>query len=63
MNAKWPSDLWRQDGGKDLIEYSLLLAFVAPAATALLIQGGQAISSIWGQTSNQLQQASSVASS
>ena len=63
MNAKWPLDVWRQDGGQDLIEYSLLLAFVALAAAALFIQGGQSISGIWGQTSNQLQQASSVASS
>jgi Flp pilus assembly pilin Flp len=42
---------WRQFGnderGQDLVEYTLLLAFVCLASAALFINGGQSISTIW----------------
>jgi len=48
--------------GQDLIEYTLLLAFVVLASAALFISSGGAINSIWGQSSTVLSQANSAAS-
>ena len=41
----------REEQGQDLIEYTLLLAFVCLAAAAIFIPEGQAIGSIWSATS------------
>ena len=43
--------LWREEDGQDLIEYSLLITFIAIATAALVGSGQNAIRSIW-TTSN-----------
>jgi Flp pilus assembly pilin Flp len=53
--------LWRKDEGQDLIEYTLLLAFVALASAALFIGAGGKIKSIWTITNNTLSNAASYA--
>ncbi len=55
-------NLRNDDQGQDLIEYTLLMAFVALASAALFISSGTSVKSIWGITSNQLSQAASSAS-
>jgi Flp pilus assembly pilin Flp len=40
--------------GQDLIEYTLLMAFVALASAALFIGAGTSIKGIWSQTNTQL---------
>jgi Flp pilus assembly pilin Flp len=40
--------------GQDLIEYTLLLAFVALASAALFIGAGSSIKGIWSGTNTQL---------
>jgi len=40
--------------GQDLIEYTLLMAFVALASGALFIGAGSSISGIWSQTNSSL---------
>jgi Flp pilus assembly pilin Flp len=52
-------NLWNDDQGQDLIEYTLLLAFVALASAALFIGAGGNISKIWTMTNNQLANAAS----
>ncbi len=44
----------RDEQGQDLIEYTLLLAFVALASAALFIGAGNAVSGIWGRANTQL---------
>lgn len=39
--------LREEEDGQDLVEYSLLLAFIALAAIALLSAAGTSVSSIW----------------
>ena len=56
-------NLWIDEQGQDLIEYTLLLAFVALASAALFISAGGSISTIWGITNNQLSSAAVSASS
>ena len=53
--------LFREEQGQDLIEYTLLLAFVCLAAAALFIPTGRTIASIFSITSVSLSQAASAA--
>jgi len=50
-------NLIRDEQGQDLIEYTLLLAFVALASAALFIGTGGSVSSIWGSASTSLSNA------
>ena len=52
----------REEQGQDLIEYTLLLAFVALASAALFIDAGGSISGIWGKTQTELDAANTAAS-
>lgn len=54
--------LWKDDSGQDLIEYTLLMAFVALASAALFIGAGGSIKGIWSVTNSQLAAANSQAS-
>jgi Flp pilus assembly pilin Flp len=49
--------------GQDLIEYTLLMAFVALASAALFIGAGASISSIWTSSNTQLSNAAASAAS
>ena len=52
----------RDEQGQDLIEYTLLLAFVALASAALFIGAGESVSGIWSTTNSQLVVANTSAS-
>jgi Flp pilus assembly pilin Flp len=52
----------RDEQGQDLIEYTLLLAFVALASAALFINAGSSVKGIWGTASSQLSNAAGAAS-
>ena len=47
-------NFWNDDQGQDLIEYSLLMAFVALASAALFLTAGGSISGIWSASNSQL---------
>jgi len=55
--------LWQDEQGQDLIEYTLLMAFVALASAALFISSGTSISKIWSVTNSSLSTAATAASS
>jgi Flp pilus assembly pilin Flp len=44
----------RDESGQDLIEYTLLTAFVVLASAALVINGGGSMTGIWGTANSQL---------
>ena len=48
--------------GQDLIEYTLLMAFVALASAALFIGAGKSINQIWTTANDQLANAATSAS-
>jgi len=50
----------REEEGQDLVEYTLLLAFVALASAALFIGAGASISSIWGTANTVLANANAA---
>jgi Flp pilus assembly pilin Flp len=47
-------NIWNDEQGQDLIEYTLLMAFVALASAALFIGAGGSIKGIWSSTNSQL---------
>jgi Flp pilus assembly pilin Flp len=49
--------------GQDLIEYTLLIAFVALASAAVFIGSGTSISGIWSTANTTLLNANSIAAS
>jgi len=54
-------DLWNNEEGQDLIEYTLLMAFVELASAALFAGAGTSVKAIWTTTSSQLAAAASSA--
>lgn len=48
------------DQGQDLIEYTLLMAFVALASAALFIGAGGSIKGIWSTSNSQLDAANTA---
>lgn len=52
----------RDEQGQDLIEYTLLLAFVALASAALFIGAGNSVKGIWTTTNTQLTAANAAGS-
>ena len=60
MKKMWINFL-KNDQGQDLIEYTLLIAFVALASAALFLGAGGSIKTIWSATNTQLANAASQA--
>ncbi|HEY1161068.1 MAG TPA: Flp family type IVb pilin [Terracidiphilus sp.] len=56
-------NLWREDGGQDLIEYSLLVTFIALVCTGFLGILGPSVTTIWQVNNNNIQQARVAAGS
>jgi Flp pilus assembly pilin Flp len=45
---------WQDESGQDLIEYTLLMAFVALASASLFLSAGNSIKGMWSGASSQL---------
>jgi Flp pilus assembly pilin Flp len=55
-------DFLRDEQGQDLIEYTLLMAFIALASAGIFTNAGKSIKGIWGVASNSLSTANAAAS-
>ena len=53
-------NFWKEEDGQDLIEYTLLMAFVALASAALFLGAGNSVKGIWSNASTQLTAANSA---
>jgi Flp pilus assembly pilin Flp len=53
---------WQEEDGQDLVEYSLLLAFIALAAVAILSTASTNIKTLWNSISDGLSDAVVAAS-
>ena len=53
---------WENEQGQDLIEYTLLMAFVALASAGLFLGAGGDMKGIWTVSNNELAQANAKAS-
>ena len=54
--------LLKDEQGQDLIEYTLLMAFVALASAALFLGAGSSIAGIWTTSNSRLVAANTAAS-
>lgn len=54
---------WLDEEGQDLIEYTLLLAFIALASASIFLSAGNSVNTIWQQGSAQLSNAAVAAGS
>lgn len=61
MNTSALKAFWREEDGQDLVEYALLMAFIALAAVAVLTTVQTNITKLWNSVSNALQDAVTVA--
>lgn len=61
-NMKTLLSFLREEDGQDLIEYTLLMAFIALASAAIFINAGGSLSRIWSTASTQLANAATSAS-
>ena len=52
----------REDDGQDLIEYTLLLAFVVMGSAALMTGAGSSVKGVWTVANNRLAAANVAAS-
>jgi Flp pilus assembly pilin Flp len=55
--------LWQEESGQDMVEYSLLLAFIVVCAAAVMTSTRVQISTIWSTISSSLSSAVNDASS
>lgn len=61
MNNSVLKSLWQEEDGQDLVEYSLLLAFIALAAVTVLSQTGTTLNKLWANVSTVLSSSASTA--
>jgi Flp pilus assembly pilin Flp len=54
---------WTEEDGQDIIEYSLLITFIAIATMWIVAGGRPAVNNIWTGANNSLATASSAAGS
>ena len=53
---------WSEESGQDLIEYSLLITFIAVATAAVVGSGQNVIRGIWSGSNSTVAQANTAAS-
>jgi Flp pilus assembly pilin Flp len=56
-------DFLRDERGQDLIEYTLLMAFIVLASAGIFLNAGKSVKTVWQAGSNQLSNAAVVAAS
>ena len=54
-------NFWMDESGQDMVEYTLLLAFVALAAGGAYVNIGRNISGIWSKATKDIQNAATAA--
>jgi Flp pilus assembly pilin Flp len=60
--VKYLTTFYGNEQGQDLIEYTLLMAFVALASAALFLGAGGSVKGIWATSNTQLALANTKAS-
>jgi Flp pilus assembly pilin Flp len=56
-------NFWRDEQGQDLIEYSLLITFIAVACAAVVGTSGSSTVPIWSTANSEVAAASTIAGS
>jgi Flp pilus assembly pilin Flp len=56
------ANFWYDEQGQDLIEYTILISFVALSVVGLFMGAGKDVKAVWATSNNQLAQANGGAS-
>jgi Flp pilus assembly pilin Flp len=56
-------NFWREEEGQDIIEYSLLITFIAVACAAIVGTSGSATVPIWSAANSEVSAANTIAGS
>jgi Flp pilus assembly pilin Flp len=62
MLRRWLEPLHREDDGQDLIEYTLLIAFLALASVGIFMQVGTSGAAVWSGANTTIEGAATTAS-
>lgn len=62
MSTSVLKTLWQEEDGQDLVEYSLLLAFIALAAVTVLSSTSSSLNKLWNAISSTLSSSAAAAS-
>jgi len=62
MSTSVLNAFWREEDGQDLVEYSLLLAFIALGAVTILTSTSTSLNKLWSTIANTLSSAATSAS-
>jgi len=54
-------NFWREEDGQDIIEYSLLITFIAVACAAIVGSTGSATTPIWTRANTEISTANTIA--
>jgi Flp pilus assembly pilin Flp len=57
LQKLWADQLWADQEGQDLIEYTLLLAFITLSVAGLMSRAGSSANTIWSAASTALSNA------
>jgi Flp pilus assembly pilin Flp len=58
---EWLHSFWLEEEGQDLIEYSLLITFIAIACLALVGAGRPSVNTVWVRANSTLVTAGTIA--
>ena len=61
MMLRMMKQIWNGEEGQDLVEYTLLLAFVTLVAAGMFVNVGQNISAIWSKANSHIVAANTAA--
>jgi Flp pilus assembly pilin Flp len=56
-------NFWNDEQGQDLIEYTLLMAFIVLASAGIFLNAGKSVKNVWAAGSTQLSNAAVTAAS
>ena len=59
--ARSPRNFWREEEGQDLVEYAVILTFIAVACLAFVYSGSPLVKAIWTKEKSDLVSANSTA--
>ena len=62
MSTSVLSAFWREEDGQDMVEYALLLAFIALAAVTILSSTSGSLNKLWSTVSSTLSSSATAAS-
>ena len=61
MTLQMMKQIWKGEEGQDLVEYTLLLAFVTLVAAGVFVNVGQNVSAIWSKANSHIAAANTAA--